>query len=146
MQNNQPITKLISGSEEETKNIAKSLIEKGCPSPFCLYGDLGAGKTIFVKGFARYFGVQEEKVKSPTFSFVREYAVLEEKISHCDLYRLSAPDEILVNQLEESYSKGPVIIEWAEKIEDYLPEERTDVLFEYIDKDKRQLTIKVIND
>jgi len=146
MQKNQPITKLISKSEAETKNIAKSLLEKKCPFPFCLYGDLGAGKTIFVKGLASHFGIAEDKVKSPTFSFAREHSLIDGKFSHYDLYRLSKPDEILINQIEEAYGKGPVIMEWAEKIKDYLPGQRTDVFFEYLDREKRQLTIKVIND
>ncbi|MBU1992785.1 MAG: tRNA (adenosine(37)-N6)-threonylcarbamoyltransferase complex ATPase subunit type 1 TsaE [Patescibacteria group bacterium] len=141
MTKNQPVTELISKSVEETKNIARNLILRNSAYPICLYGDLGTGKTIFAKGAADELGIDGEKIKSPTFNFVREYTLVNGTFSHCDLYRLDEIDEILAEQLEEAYEKGPVIIEWAEKAEKVLPFIRTDVFFEYIDENKRLIKI-----
>lgn len=134
---------LISNSERETKSIASKLALSNIPCPVCLYGNLGTGKTVFVKGFAEAFGIDEKKVKSPTFSFVREYTLPDKILSHCDFYRIDELDEILAEQLVEAYEKGPVIIEWAEKAKNVLPKIKTEIFFEYIDKNKRRLTIKI---
>lgn len=132
----------MSNSENETKNIARKLARSGAAMPFCLYGELGAGKTVFVKGFAEGLGIPEKRVKSPTFNFIREYSLIDSAFSHCDFYRLERIDEILARQLEEAYEKGPVIIEWADRAGHVLPEKRTDVFFEYIDAGRRKITIK----
>lgn len=142
MPSNQLPRELISHSERETKSIASKLALSDIPYPVCLYGDLGTGKTVFVKGFAEAFGIDEKKVKSPTFSFVREYTLQNKTLSHCDFYRLNGLDEILAEHLVEAYEKGPVVIEWAEKVKSVLPKTRTEIFFEYIDENKRKLTIK----
>ena len=86
----------------------------------CLKGDLGSGKTIFTKGFAQALEVKEE-VTSPTFNIIKEYTSGEMPLYHMDVYRLDGNVEDL--GIEEYYTKkGITIIEWADMIPDYLPE------------------------
>lgn len=106
----------------------------------CLIGDLGSGKTIFTKGFANSLGI-EENITSPTFNIIKEYTGGETPLYHMDLYRLDGDVRNL--GLDEYFSKdGVVIIEWADMIEDYLPEERLDIKFKVVDEDTRILVFK----
>ena len=107
----------------------------------CLRGDLGSGKTVFTKGFAKALEVKEE-VTSPTFNIIKEYTSGELPLFHMDVYRLDGNVEDL--GIEEYYSKnGITIIEWADMIPDYLPEERLDIKIKNSseDEDKRIITI-----
>ncbi len=94
-----------------------------------LFGDLGTGKTVFTRGVAQGMGV-EGLVTSPTFVLINEYqGVL--PLYHFDVYRLEESDEILELGYEEYfYGEGVTVIEWADKILDYLPEEYLGVRLE----------------
>lgn len=82
-----------------------------------LYGDLGAGKTAFVRGLARGLGAEPEDVSSPTFTLIQEYPAREATLYHVDLYRL-APVEVDDLGLDELISGGGIVaIEWAERWE-----------------------------
>ena len=113
-------------SEEETQQIAftlaKEYINQGVI--IALYGDLGAGKTSFSKGFARGLGIVE-KVISPTFVLMRQYLIPEtqKQFYHLDLYRLEDNIDPLKSGLDEIFQNADnlVLIEWAEKIESSLP-------------------------
>ena len=97
----------------------------------CLVGGLGSGKTVMTQGIALGLGV-EEGVRSPTFALVHEYPG-RCPIYHIDLYRLDRPEGILELGWEEYlYGRGVSIIEWAEKAEGLLPEERLTVQIEPI--------------
>ena len=108
-----------------------------------LYGELGSGKTCFVRGIAKGLNVAQP-VKSPSFSIINEYdgAV---PLYHIDFYRLTSPGEIENTGWTEYMSlNGVVIIEWAERVRNMLPGKRIDVYFEILDKNSRSL--KVVTD
>lgn len=93
-----------------------------------LSGDLGSGKTKFTEGFLRYYGVENE-VYSPTFTIVNEYQCKNINIFHFDVYRLENPDDFLNIGGDEYFSNGICIIEWGEKISDFLPKNYIQISF-----------------
>lgn len=87
---------------------------------FCLSGDLGAGKTVFTKGFAKGLGITEP-VTSPTFAIVNEYEG-RLPLYHFDVYRISCVEEMEDTGYEEYfYGKGVCLVEWAELVKDLIP-------------------------
>ena len=133
--------KITTKCEEDTMEIAQNIQSEKFPNMvICLTGDLGSGKTIFTKGFAEALGI-DENITSPTFNIIKEYTTGEMNLYHMDLYRLNGDVKNL--GLEEYFTKGGVvIIEWADLIEDYLPEERLDVKIKVVDEDTRILIFK----
>lgn len=127
-------------SEEETIELAQNIESEKFPNMvICLKGDLGTGKTVFTKGFAQALEVKEE-VTSPTFTIIKEYTSGEMPLYHMDVYRLDGKVEDL--GLEEYYNKkGITIIEWADMIEDYLPEKRLEIRIKSSDEDENKRTI-----
>ncbi len=129
--------KITSRCEEDTMEIAENIESEKFPGMvICLNGELGSGKTVFVKGFAKALGIVET-VTSPTFSLVKEYPEGEMPLYHMDVYRLDENNNI---GIEDYFNMdGICIIEWPEMIEDRLPEERLDVTFKVIDDNTRVL-------
>jgi tRNA threonylcarbamoyladenosine biosynthesis protein TsaE len=107
---------LVTSTEQETTDAGVALgrtLRTG--DVVLLYGDLGAGKTAFVRGLARGMGGDPDDVSSPTFTIVQEYAGTSATLYHVDLYRLEPP-EIDDLGLEDLVSgDGVVAIEWAER-------------------------------
>ena len=134
--------KITTYSEQETIELAQNIESEKFPNMvICLRGDLGCGKTVFTKGFAQALEVKEE-VTSPTFTIIKEYTSGQLPLFHMDVYRLDGKVEDL--GIEEYYNKkGITIIEWADMIEDYLPEKRLDIYIKNSDEDedKRIITI-----
>ena len=134
--------KITTYSEEETINLAQNIESEKFPNMvICLIGDLGSGKTVFTKGFARAMEVEEE-VTSPTFNIIKEYTSGEMPLYHMDVYRLDGKLGDL--DIEEYYTKkGITIIEWADMIEQYLPNNRLDIKIKISseDEDKRIIII-----
>lgn len=118
--------KVTTYSEEETIELAQNIESEKFPNMvICLQGDLGSGKTMFTKGFAKALEVKEE-ITSPTFNIIKEYTSGELPLYHMDVYRLDGKVEDL--GIEEYYTRGGItIIEWADMIPDYLPENRLDI-------------------
>jgi tRNA threonylcarbamoyladenosine biosynthesis protein TsaE len=105
-------------SEGETVRVGVQLgrtIEAG--DVILLYGDLGAGKTAFVRGLAEGIGGDPTDVSSPTFTIMQEYRGGRVPLFHVDLYRLNDPREIEDLGLEEIAADGVLAIEWAEKLD-----------------------------
>ncbi len=127
--------KVISRDEQDTIELAQNIESEKFPNMvICLMGDLGSGKTVFTKGFASSLEV-EEPVTSPTFNIIKEYTSGQMDLYHMDVYRLEGKVEDL--GIEDYFNKGGVtIIEWADMIEDYLPEERLDIKFKLSDEDE----------
>ena len=134
--------KVTTYSEEETIELAQNFESEKFPNMvICLRGDLGCGKTVFTKGFAQAMGIKEE-VTSPTFNIIKEYLSGELPLYHMDVYRIDGKVDEL--GIEEYFTKGGVtIIEWADMIEDYLPEDRLEIKIKHSseDEDKRIITI-----
>ena len=130
--------KIISKDEYDTIEIAQNFeSEKFENMIICLDGELGSGKTVFVKGFAKALGITET-ITSPTFSLVKEYQDGELPLFHMDVYRLDDAKEDfgLDDYLNQD---GVCIIEWPEMIEGQLPEESLDIKFKVIDDETRIL-------
>ena len=131
--------KLTVHDEEETITLAQNLESEKFPNMvICLYGELGSGKTVFAKAFAHAMGI--DGVTSSTFNIIQEYNG-ELPLYHMDVYRVD--DNVEGLGIEEYFEKGGVtIIEWADLIKDYLPEERLDIKFKVIDENTRVLIMK----
>ncbi len=110
-------------SPEETWELAAELAnELGPGTVIALHGDLGAGKTCFIQGYAAALGI-DEPITSPTYTLIGEYEG-RLPLHHIDLYRLSGPEEALGLGLEEYFDvDGITAIEWAERAEGLLPED-----------------------
>ncbi len=108
------------------------------------YGEMGAGKTTFIKAFCAALGV-EDTVSSPTFSIVNEYHYPQGIIYHFDFYRLKNQTEALDLGVEEYLDSGEYcLIEWPEKIPDLLPENYLKINIEVQPDQQRKLTITKI--
>jgi tRNA threonylcarbamoyladenosine biosynthesis protein TsaE len=133
-------------SESETAAAGRDLapsLEAG--SVVLLIGDLGAGKTAFVRGIAEGLGVSPDEVSSPTFTLMQEYRGGRVPLVHVDLYRLDDPREIEDLGLEELGETCVLAIEWAEK----LPRRVAGAVHVYIEHragDARQVTIGSYSD
>ena len=127
--------KIVSRSETDTIELAQNLESEKFPNMvLCWMGDLGSGKTVFTKGFASSLEI-EEAITSPTFNIIKEYTSGQMDLYHMDVYRLDGNVSDL--GIEDYYTKGGVtIIEWADMIEDYLPEERLEIKFKISDEDE----------
>ena len=122
--------KLVSHSENETKEIAKKIAkELKNGDVIILSGDLGSGKTKFTEGFLSYYGLENE-ISSPTFTIVNEYKKGDINIYHFDVYRIEELDEFYALGGEEYFSKGICVIEWGEIIEQIVPKEHIKITFE----------------
>ena len=130
-------------NEEETLELPQNLESEKFPNMvICLYGELGSGKTVFAKAFADAMGI--EGVTSSTVNIIKEYNG-ELPLYHMDVYRVD--DNVESLGIEEYFEKGGVtIIEWADLIKDYLPEERLDIKFKVIDETTRVLVLKAYGD
>lgn len=107
----------------------------------CLDGDLGAGKTHFVKGVASFFGIDPHKVSSPTYTLIHEYSG-DLPVYHFDCYRLKSEREALEIGTEEYfYDEGVCLIEWPEKIESLIPDEAIWVKISHLSGLKREIHI-----
>ena len=116
--------KVETNSEYETIKIAEKLSTFLKPGDvITLDGDLGAGKTVFSKGIARGLGVKES-ITSPTFTIIKEYRDGRLPLYHFDVYRIEGPEEIIAIGGDEYIGgEGVCVIEWAEKIEELIPED-----------------------
>lgn len=122
---------LESTSEQDTYQLGFSLGEQAVTGDvFCLIGDLGVGKTVFTKGFARGLGIKEP-ITSPTFTIVQVYEEGRLPLYHFDVYRISDVEEMdEIGYEDYIYSDGVSFIEWANLIEDILPKQRRVITIE----------------
>lgn len=130
----------FSGSPEQTRRMGVRL--GGALQPgdiICLQGDLGAGKTTFVQGIAEGWGSMDA-VSSPTFIIVNQYRDgSERQLFHMDAYRLDSTPEAEELDLDAMLARGPLLIEWPERMEQLIPNERLWVKLDYMNEDEREM-------
>ena len=132
----------ISNNEAETEALGARLAA-GLPggSVVAMYGDLGAGKTAFVRGMARGMGLSC-RVSSPTFTIVNEY-LGDRELIHFDMYRLSGADELFDIGWEDYLARGAVCaVEWSENVEDAFFGDEIRVTIEKLSDTERKITIE----
>ena len=129
-------------SPEETKELGRALAkELRAGSVVALSGPLGSGKTVLIQGVCSGLGVTEF-VTSPSFVIINEYPG-KLAVYHFDLYRLENIEEFVRLGYEEYfYGNGVTLIEWAEKVKSYLPEERMEVDLEILSEVERRISVK----
>lgn len=144
---------IITKSAKETQKFGQTLADslmgdlskrKKQPSIFCLYGELGSGKTTFVQGFAKELGVSS-RLLSPTFIIVRRYSLdaFEKFFYHIDLFRIKNDKDVVGLGLHEIFSdpSAIILIEWAERLGSLLPEQRMDITFIVVGDEERKIII-----
>ena len=129
----------ISKNEKETENIARKIFAHCSPGEiFALNGDLGSGKTTFVKAFAKAAGIKQS-VTSPTFVLMKEYAIPNHKglttLVHLDCYRMNSAEDAFSIGLPEYFKRKDTIIfiEWPDKISIILPARTRKINFHFVD-------------
>jgi len=134
---------MISTSEEQTYNFAKDLAKRiSIPAHILLYGELGAGKTLFAKGLADGFGVEDvDEVSSPTFTLINQYPG-RVRVYHIDLYRIET-GSLEGLGLEEIFDdpNAAVIVEWAERLGAFATPGAVRVFLSYVDDHSRRIEI-----
>ena len=129
-----------SNSPDETIDIAKEYsrtVNSG--EVVCLYGELGSGKTHFVRGFVQGFGISGDVVTSPTFTIINEYDG-DTPIFHFDCYRLEHYREAVEIGAEEYlHGNGVCIVEWPDRISELLPPDANKITLNVLDKEKREI-------
>ena len=136
------MAEFISHSQLETEEMGQKLAEK-LPggSVVAMYGDLGAGKTAFVRGMAKGMGLSC-RVSSPTFTIVNEY-LGERELIHFDMYRLSSADELFDIGWEDYLSRGAVCaVEWSENVQDAFFGDEVVVRIDKLNDTDRKITIE----
>ncbi len=142
--------KIDLSSETKTKELATKLLKKIKPgNVIFLYGEIGVGKTTFIRylinGFQKINKLQITEVTSPTFNLLNEYQINEIRINHYDLFRLKSVEEIKNLDLFEDNTETVTLIEWPQIIEEK-PKNLIELSFEYgKDHQTRSVQIKGLN-
>lgn len=133
---------MITANEKETEAAGESFAKSLTPGTVvALYGDLGAGKTVFVRGMARGLGLSC-RVVSPTFTIVNEY-IGDRELFHFDMYRLSSGEELFDIGWEDYLSRGGICaVEWSENVEEAFDGTEVIVRIEKLDDARRRITIE----
>ena len=143
--NDKSIYAVTAGSPEETEAagalVGRAVLRAGGRPFLAMYGDLGAGKTAFVRGMARGLGLSC-RVSSPTFTIVNEY-LGDRELIHFDMYRLSGADELFDIGWEDYLNRGAICaVEWSENVEDAFFGDEIRVTIEKLSDTGRKITIE----
>lgn len=125
---------------QETKNLADSIAKKLSPGDVVTFsGNLGAGKTSFIKYMINSLSQNKIEVTSPSFNLLHIYELNDIELWHFDLYRLKDIDEIYELGIEDAFIKGVSLIEWPEIIDKVLPENRLEIKLSFSDKEEARI-------
>ena len=131
-------------STEETEAVARALaerLEEKGTAYIALMGEMGVGKTAFVRGFASHFGIKT--VKSPTYTVVNEY-LGRSSIYHFDLYRISDSDDLYsIGYDDYLMREGFILVEWSERIIDDIPNDSVTVKISRTPNDENERIIEI---
>ena len=142
--------KIVLSSEKKTEEFAKKFLKKlKVGNIVFLYGEMGVGKTTFVRylinGLQKINGLRLTEITSPTFNLLNEYQINQYKINHYDFFRLKSEEEIKNLGLFEDSANSITLIEWPQLIQKK-PTNLIELLFEYEkDHEKRSIQIKGLN-
>lgn len=137
-----PAPELTTVSPEETEALAERLGRALSGGELVgLVGDLGAGKTCFVRGLARGLGIDPDRVQSPSFTMVTEYRGGRIPLTHVDLYRLDAPVDDSGFLREALYGDGVAAVEWFDRLRDAAHVDAFIVTFAFADADRRTIRL-----
>lgn len=127
-------------NEEDTKSFGINLGQKArAGQVIALIGDLGTGKTTLTKYIARGLGITEN-ISSPTFTIVKEYETGRFPLYHFDVYRIGDPDELFnIGAYEYFDGNGLCVVEWADLVQDELPEDTDFIFIEYGDEEGERI-------
>lgn len=133
----------IEFSLTEINEVAAQVLAQNPKKVILFNGEMGAGKTTFIKAFSKLLGVNDT-MSSPTFSLVNEYQTSQnQKVFHFDVYRIKSEDEALDMGIEEYlYSGNWCFIEWSEKIPNLIPEEHSLITIKMLANGNRLLTFE----
>ena len=134
--------KIDLSSENKTKDLANKILNKlKVGDIIFLYGEIGVGKTTFIKylinAFQKKNNLKLSEITSPTFNLLNEYVIKQIKINHYDLFRLKSAEEIKNLNLFESYSRAITLIEWPQIIKEK-PKNLIELRFNYEDDHKKR--------
>ena len=132
---------------EETEGVGKELaltLDKSTPHFIAMYGDLGVGKTAFVRGIASVLAPCA-RVKSPTYTVVNRYEGEKLPLYHLDVYRISDEDELYSIGYDDYVNSGICVVEWSENIPDSIPMDAIKVAIEKEGEnfEMRKITVEV---
>ena len=136
--------KIISHNEKETQLLGEKIapiLSKGKIA--FLKGNLGSGKTTFVKGITKFYEC-EQQAKSPTFILISSY-MGKINVNHCDFYRITNGEEVFDLAIEELLEKGNLIIEWPEIVSKYIPKPDIELSFSVINENEREIVLSFKN-
>lgn len=140
--------KYFSASEKQTRSLAESWGKKlRGGEVICLIGDLGSGKTVFVKGLARGLGIKKI-ITSPTFVLMKVYRCRRGRVNfglaHLDAYRLRDGKELTAIGVKDYFQdqNTVTVIEWADRVKDIWPKNKILVKFKILKNNQREITIK----
>ena len=142
--------KIDLSSENRTKDLANKILNKlKVGDIIFLYGEIGVGKTTFIKylinAFQKKNNLKLSEITSPTFNLLNEYDINQIKINHYDLFRLKSVEEVKNLNLFESYSRAITLIEWPQIIKEK-PKNLIELIFNYEDNHKkRSVRVKGLN-
>ena len=130
-------------TESTGKELALSLLEKGEKQAFiALFGEMGVGKTAFVRGFCSAFGISS--VKSPTYTIVNEYVRGSHPVFHFDMYRVGDEDDLVsIGYYDYLARDGFCLCEWSENIVEFIPNDAITVIISKTDGDEDERIIKI---
>jgi tRNA threonylcarbamoyladenosine biosynthesis protein TsaE len=138
------VLQVVSHSEAQTESLGNKLAERFLPGDVVvLKGRLGSGKTVFVRGLATGYGLDADKVSSPSFTFVNEYPG-EKPVYHFDFYRMTDESELQEIGWNEYLNRNALVVaEWGERVKTELPQRYYLIEFKVVGETEREISISL---